>query len=159
MRLASIPSGREEVDDLFTRFFGDGNTFLGRSTPLQRASGFDVPTDVFSTADELVIRMDLPGVAHDDVEVTMQDSVLVINGTRSFPYHGDDVRFLRRGTSYGDFTQRVSLGKGLKLDAINARFADGVLEVKIPYAEEVQPRKIEIEAGGSRADGTKEISA
>ena len=153
MRLASPTSVRDEVDDLFGRFFGD-QALLGRTGPGVRASGFDVPTDVFRTGTHLVIRMELPGVSPDDVEVTVQDNVLVINGSRSFPYQGEDIRFLRRGSFYGDFTQRVMLGKGLQLDTIGARFDDGVLEMKIPYAEEVQPRKITIESGD-----TKELPA
>ena len=150
MRLASFPSGREEVDDLFNRFFGDTQPFFTRTSPLLRGSGHDVPTDVFHSDGRLVIRMDLPGVERDDVEITVQDNVLVINGHRDFPYQGEDLRFLRRGTFYGDFTQRVTLGKGLEMDSITARFEKGVLELAIPYAEEVKPRKIEIEGSETK---------
>jgi HSP20 family protein len=62
------------------------------------------------------------------------------------PYDPDKVRFVRRGTFYGDFTQRISLGKGLDVDKIEATHHAGVLELKIPYAEEVQPRKISVNA-------------
>ncbi|MGH2754373.1 MAG: Hsp20/alpha crystallin family protein [Actinomycetota bacterium] len=157
MRLGPISPARDEFDDLVNRFFGDGHMLAGRGTPLLRSGGFDVPTDMFRTEDEIVIRMDLPGVKPEDVEVTVQDNVLVINGSRAFPFDAEKVRFLRRGTFYGDFTQRVSLGKGLKLDAIAARFDAGVLEVMIPYAEEVQPRKISIEVGAT--DAAKELPA
>ena len=147
MRLASFPAPREEVDDLFDRFFGGGQALLGRATPMLRTSGFEVPTDVFHSEGELVIRMDLPGVDRDDIEVTVQDGVLVINGSRRFPYKADEVRFLRRGTLYGDFTQRVSLGRGLQTEDITARFESGVLELRVPHAEEVKPRKIEVQSG------------
>lgn len=147
MRLASFPAAREEVDDLFDRFLGGGQTLLGRSSPMLRTSGFEVPTDVFQLEDEFVIRMDLPGVDRADIEVTVQDGVLVINGSRRFPYKAEDVRFLRRGTLYGDFTQRVSLGKGLSTEDITARFEGGVLELRVPHAEEVKPRRIEVQSG------------
>jgi HSP20 family protein len=132
-----------EWDDFFNRFVEPG--------PKWPTGGFDVPTDVFSTDDKLVIRMDLPDVKSEDVEVTVQESTLVINGTRRFPYEGKDLRFLRRGTFYGDFAQRVQLGKGLDVEKINARYENGVLELTIPYAEEVQPRKIAIEVGSQAA--------
>jgi HSP20 family protein len=130
-------------EDLFSRFF----------EPSMRwpSGGFEVPTDVFHTDDKLVIRMDLPDVRSEDVEVTVQENTLVINGKRHFPYEGKNLRFLRRGTFYGDFTQRVQLGKGLNVENISARYDNGVLELTIPYAEEVQPRKIQIEVGDQAA--------
>ncbi len=130
-----------DLDEVFNRFFGSE---LASRWP---AGGFQVPTDVFHSEDKLVIRMDLPGVKPDEVDVTVQENVLVINGTRQFPYDGYKVRFLRRGTFYGDFAQRVQLGKGLDVERIAARYDNGVLELTVPYAEEIQPRKVSIEVG------------
>jgi HSP20 family protein len=137
---------RNEFDQLFERFFG-GN----RPDARWPVGGYDVPTDVFHTEDRLVIRMDLPDVNPDDVEVTVQENVLLINGKRHFPYDADKVRFVRRGTFYGDFTQRVALGKGLDVDKVSARYDGGVLELSIPYAPEVQPKRIEIDSSKQTA--------
>jgi HSP20 family protein len=150
MRLGTLTNGRTDFEDLWNRMMGD--------LPRERwqSGGYDVPTDVFHTENSLVIRMDLPEVSPDDVDVSVQENVLLINGSRRFPYDPEKVRFVRRGTFYGDFTQRVALGKGLNVDAISARYEGGVLELTIPYAEEVQPRKIAIEVG-QRGD-TKALS-
>jgi HSP20 family protein len=151
MRLGTFPTnGRSDVDDLFSRFFGGGE-----SAPLWNSGGYSVPTDVFHMDDKLVIRMDLPGINPDDVEVTVQENTLLINGRRSFPFDPKEVRFARRGVFYGEFTQRVSLGKGLDVESINAGYDNGVLMIAIPYSAEVQPRKISIEVG----DGTKSLNA
>ncbi|HEX2050270.1 MAG TPA: Hsp20/alpha crystallin family protein [Actinomycetota bacterium] len=144
MRLGAFTNGRTDFDELFARM-------LGSDAPAawNRTVGYDVPTDVFHTDRGLVIRMDLPEVDPGEVDVTVQENVLLINGSRRFPYDADKVRFVRRGTFYGDFTQRVALGKGLDVDEISARYDGGVLELTIPYAQEVQPRKISIEVGSS----------
>jgi HSP20 family protein len=144
MRLQTFNSGRNDIDELWQRMFGSES-----SRPLWQTGGYDVPTDVFHTDDSLVIRMDLPEVDADQVDVTVQENILLINGTRKFPYDADKVRFVRRGTFYGDFTQRVALGKGLNIERISAHYEGGVLELRIPYAEEIQPRKISIEVGQS----------
>lgn len=144
MRMGNL-GNRNEFDDIVNRWFGD------HSWGQWPAGGFNVPTDVFHTDDRLVIRMELPGVSPDDVDVTIQENVLLINGTRKFPFDADKVRFVRRGTFYGDFTQKVALGKGLNVEGISANYDNGVLEVTIPYAEEVQPKKISIEHGSNRA--------
>lgn len=144
--MRTFSNGRTDFDDVVSRFFGHD-----QATPVWPSGGYSVPTDVFHTEDRLVIRMDLPGVDPDNVDVTVQENTLLINGTRRFPFEADKVRFTRRGTFYGDFTQRVTLGKGLEVEQISARFDDGVLEVSIPYAAEVQPRKIAIDVTGNKA--------
>ncbi|MFN2491118.1 MAG: Hsp20/alpha crystallin family protein [Actinomycetota bacterium] len=143
MRNGSL-QGSTDFEDLLGRLFGS-------ETTKWPTGGFDVPSDIFHNDEQLVVRMDLPGVAAEDVEVTVQENVLVINGSRRFPFDRDKVRFLRRGTFYGDFTQRIQLGKGLDVEKVSARFDDGVLQVSIPVAEEVQPRKISIEVGDKAA--------
>ena len=144
--MRTFPNGRSEFDEIVQRFFGHEP-----SQAVWPSGGYSVPTDVFHTEDRLVIRMDLPGVDPDEVEVTVQESNLLINGRRRFPFEADKVRFTRRGTFYGDFTQRVALGKGLDVEQIAARFDNGVLEVAIPYAAEVQPRKIAIDTTSNKA--------
>lgn len=144
--MRAFPTGRTEFDEMVQRLFGQE-----ASTPVWPSGGYSVPTDVFHADDRLVIRMDLPGVDPDEVDVTVQENNLLINGRRRFPFEADKVRFTRRGTFYGDFTQRVALGKGLDVERIGARFDNGVLEVAIPYAEEVQPRKIAIDTSSNKA--------
>ena len=142
MRLGTWTTARD-VDDVFERFFRGSGEGSGPAW----SGGYSVPTDIFHTDERLVIRMDLPGVDADDVEVTVQENNLVVNGKRDFPYEADSVRYLRRGTFYGDFTQKVALGRGLDTDRIAARFDNGVLELTIPYTAEVQPKRISIEVG------------
>lgn len=142
-RLSNISDGGTGYDELVRRL-------IGSDQATWPAGAWQVPTDVFHSENSLVIRMDLPDVDPDDVEVAVQESTLLINGSRRFPYDAEKIRFVRRGTFYGDFTQRVNLGKGLDLENINARYDNGVLELTIPYAQEVQPKKINIEVGGSR---------
>jgi HSP20 family protein len=148
MRMGTLNQGHSDLEDLWTRVFGSEP-----SRPVWQVGRYDVPTDVFHSEGSLVIRMDLPEVDPDEVDISVQDNVLLINGTRRFPYESEDIRFIRRGTFYGEFTQRVALGKGLDVEKIGARYEGGVLEVRIPYAEEVKPRKVEIQRGTA----TKEL--
>ncbi|MDQ3662892.1 MAG: Hsp20/alpha crystallin family protein [Actinomycetota bacterium] len=145
MNMAAFGGSRSDLDQLVERFLGS------RPESKWPTGGYEVPTDVFHTEDKLVISLDLPGVNPDDVEVTVQENVLLINGKRHFRHNADSVRFVRRGTFYGEFTQRVALGKGLDVDRISARYDVGVLELSIPYAPEVQPKRIPINGGGKTA--------
>lgn len=140
-----LSDARKEFEELLGRLYGSQE---GRTS--WTGGSYEVPTDVFYTQDALVIRMDLPEVNPDEVEVSVQENTLLINGNRRFPYDPETVRFVHRGTLYGDFTQRVMLGRGLDLDKITARYENGVLELTIPYSEEVQPKRIAIEVGQQR---------
>ena len=146
MRLGTWSTARD-VDDVFERFFRG----MGEAASPMWSGGYSVPTDIFHTDERLVIRMDLPGVNADDVEVTVQENNLIVNGKRDFPFDAEDVRYLRRGTFYGDFTQKVALGRGLDTDQIAARFDNGVLELTIPYRAEVQPKRVAIDVGDGAA--------
>ena len=59
----------------------------------------------------------------------------------------EEGRFYRLERSYGRFSRSLTLPQGIKADAVSATFADGVLEVTVPKAEEVKPRKVTIGAG------------
>ena len=144
MRSDGLLESRRGLEHLFEGLLGSGS----RDWPV---GGYNVPTDVFRTEESLVVRMDLPGVDPNDVEVTVQENILLIDGRREMPLDPAKVQFLRRGAFYGDFTQRLSLGQGLDTDRIEARFENGVLELVIPYTEEVQPKRISISVGDQAA--------
>jgi HSP20 family protein len=136
---------RDMFDDLTRRFFESD-----WETPV-RPAGYDVPTDVFVIDERVIVRLDLAGVNPDDVEVTTQQNSVIVNGTREFPYDAGKVRFLSRGMFHGQFTKRILLGEGLKLDALKARYANGVLELAIPFREEIQSKRIQIESSDEKA--------
>lgn len=135
---------RPEAEDIFQRLFGIEPNRVWPS------GGYSVPTDIYRSSDRMVVRMDLPGVSPGHVDVTAQENVLVINGRRDLPVSEENVQFLRRGTFYGEFTERITLGRGLDSEKISARFDNGVLELSIPYTQEVHPRKISIDVGDSQ---------
>jgi HSP20 family protein len=132
--------GRRGFEDLW-QMLDEG---LGREAPWP-AGGYSAPSEIFEHEDRVVVRMDLAGVDPKNVEVTTQEGALVVNARRDFPYDADEVRFLRRGIFYGQFTNRVQLGDRYDAAGITARYDNGVLELSIPHRAEVKPRRISIE--------------
>jgi HSP20 family protein len=115
--------------------------------------GYDVPLDTFATEDKVIVRLELAGVKLDEIDVTFHDDALVVTGMRQLPWDTDDVRFLRRGTLYGEFTERIALPRGLNTDDVEAQYEDGILELTIPVAEEVKPKRISIGTGRKAITG------
>jgi len=130
---------RSELDRVFGRAF--------RDVPGTRT--WSPAVDVVETADAIVLKAELPGLGKDDVDVEIDDGVLTISGERRFTETVEEGRFTRIERAYGKFSRSISLPQGVKSDQIAASFRDGVLEVTVPKAEEVRPRKVAIEVGSA----------
>ena len=134
-----ITSFRDDINRLFTRSFGEEG-LAGTRT-------WAPAVDVFETKDAVVLKAELPGLTADDVDVEIDDNVLTVSGERTFTDTVEEGRFYRLERSYGKFSRSLTLPQGIKADAVSAAFADGVLEVTVPKAEEVKPRKVTIGVG------------
>ncbi len=103
-----------------------------------------LPLDVSMTSDELVVEAQLPGVKPDDVEITVENGRLTIHGASATERSEADGDFLVHEIRRGSFNRSISLPTGLESDRATATFADAVLTLRIPKAEEVKPRQIRI---------------
>jgi HSP20 family protein len=137
------------------------DSFFGRREG-SAASAYDsrrwVPAmDLVETEDNLVLRADLPGVEHGDVEIEVKDGVLTVSGERRAQHERKREGFHRVERSFGRFSRSLELPKGVDADSVRASFDRGVLEVRMPKPAEHKPTKIEIE--GREHDGEREIEA
>lgn len=109
-----------------------------------------LPMDAFRRGDEFIVHMDLPGVDPDSVDLTVQRNVLTVKAERRTVLDEyDEALVAERPT--GTFTRQLFLGQNLDVDNLRADYEQGVLTVTIPVSEAARPRKIEVQAGKSRA--------
>ncbi len=110
-----------------------------------------VPTmDVMRRGDDMVVRVELPGIKQDDIDISVSDNMLTISGERTEEHETHDEDYVMRESSWGSFERRISLPKGIDASTIHADFTDGVLEITIPSAnalEEPKAHHIAIGAG------------
>lgn len=108
------------------------------------AARYYVPcTDVHETEDALVIAMEMPGVAREGVEVTLEKDLLEVTGQVDFSgYEGLESLY----TEYraGHFARRFSLSSTIDRRGISARVDDGVLHLRLPKTREATPTRIEV---------------
>jgi len=128
------------------RMFDDvmGST-LGTATSSRT---FSPAIDVRTTEKDVVFACDVPGVKQEDLEVTLENHVLTIKGTRKFESKEDEQVVL--GRAYGSFTRAYTLPSSLDGENLTAQLADGVLTIRIPRQPKAKPRKIEIGNGTSQ---------
>lgn len=104
--------------------------------------------DIKETQNEYVVRTDLPGVRKEDIGVTLENGLLTISAERkSEEVQKDSERELRRECRYGRYTRSLRLGTQIDEKGVKANYRDGVLELVLPKAEQVKPRKIDVDVG------------
>jgi HSP20 family protein len=133
------------------------NELLGRNARQVGPQLWAPALEAFHTKDDFVVRLDLPGIKPEAVDVSVTDNVLVIRGERHFEDEVEDGSFLRRERSYGRFERQVLLPEGTEADAIKASFDLGVLEVRIPHPKSKEPTRVPISTGS--ATQTVEVEA
>ena len=100
--------------------------------------------DIFARGQDLVVRLELGGVAREDVDITFYENVLTVSGERTDDLGDDDVVFYVHERYYGAFRRSMTLPPGVSEDKIEAQFDNGMLEITIRDAAAVEPRRIEI---------------
>jgi HSP20 family protein len=104
------------------------------------------PVDIFETpTHDLVIKAELPDVAREDVEVTVENNVLTLKGEKKLPADVKEEQFRRIERDYGTFTRSFTLPNFVDAGKVSAEFKNGVLTVRLPYRDEAKPRTINVE--------------
>jgi len=101
---------------------------------------------VRETPDAFVIDAKLPGLRPEDIEISVEDGRLTIRGERSASSEISGESSHRVERRYGGFFRSIALPSGIKDDAIEASYDDGVLTITVPKAEQAKPRRIEVKA-------------
>src|SRR5262245_46829792 len=98
---------------------------------------------------DVELRFDVPGVAADDIDLTVERDVLTVKAERSFqPEEGAEV--LTQERSHGAVTRQIVLGELLDAEALEARYDGGVLTIVIPVAEQAKARKVAVQHGSAK---------
>ena len=135
-RVSDIQS---EVNRLFDNFFGRpaASTGGGRAW---------LPSvDMYASKDDVVVSVELPGVSEKDVTVSITGDLLTIKGERRFENEVKEQDLLHVERTYGKFERMIQLPMAVQSDRVKATYRDGVLEIKLPKAEELKPKEIKID--------------
>lgn len=122
--------GMRQFQDVVNRFFEPG---MRPWTP---------PMDIFETENELVMRMDVPDINMQDVDIRMENDTLTIRGERKFDQAQGTAHRIER--SYGTFARSFSLPKSVDTEKVRADYRGGVLTITLPKKELAKPRSIKV---------------
>ena len=134
------------MQDRVARLFGD--VYL-RDEDTGFRGTWSPAVDIFETeSHDLVLKAEIPGLTREDVEVSVENSTLVLKGTKKFEADVKEENYRRIERSYGQFHRSFTLPSTVDSARVSADFKNGVLTVKLPFREEAKPRTINVEVAG-----------
>jgi HSP20 family protein len=104
------------------------------------------PVDIFQTGEhELVLKAELPDMAREDIDITVENFVLTIKGEKKFPGDVKEEQYHHVERRYGTFSRSFSLPQTVDAARVAAEYKNGVLTVRLPLREEARPRQIKVD--------------
>ena len=138
--IRSMMSLRDEMDRLLDDFYGKmapaGDVYEGDWCPSM---------DVKETDDEITALVELPGIAKEDIKVSVRGDVLTVSGEKSQEKSDTKENVHRVERSYGFFKRSVVLPAEVETSKVKASFKDGILKIKMPKIESKKPKEIPIQ--------------
>ena len=135
-----VLSMQREINRMFEGFFHESTQDDGDLFP----SAWMPAADLVERANEFVVKMELPGVAREDVKITVQDAVITVRGEKKQEQELNETNLHRIERTSGSFRRSFTLPADVQNDRVDAVFKDGILTVTLPKAEEAKPRQIEV---------------
>lgn len=126
---------RDEVNRLFE------STWPARETGV---SGWTPALDVFDDKDSVVVKVELPGLNKDAINISLDKGVLTISGERKQERETKEGETFRSERTFGKFRRSVTLPTPVDSSKVSASYKDGVLTVELPKAEEAKPKQIAV---------------
>jgi len=134
---ARVGNYRSLFNDLF-----DEN--LARSSARPGVGHWHPAVDVLESKDAYLIRAELPGMKREDIKVEVKDGNLILSGETKAEKTAEGVEYRHVERVAAKFWRSFSLPETAKADGIEATYKDGILEIRVPKAEEAKPRQIAI---------------
>jgi HSP20 family protein len=134
-----------QMSSLLAQALGQRQAPAASSTPAWAPA-----LDISERKDAYLVTVELPGVKLDDLQITVEDTLLTIQGERHVANDSSEEQFHRVERRYGAFRRSITLPAHVVADAVEASFEDGVLQIVVPKAEEAKPKRIQVRPGGGR---------
>ncbi len=135
----TLRSLQREVDSLFDRFFD-------RTDSDRDVSAVWAPqTDLVETDTNFQLRLDVPGMSKEDIDVNLQNRTLTVSGERTSERTDEGEEYVRVERAFGTFHRTFTLPDAVDEENIEATYEDGVLSISVPKTEESTRRQIEIQ--------------
>jgi len=128
---------RREMDKLFDEFFGRRTPPEKKEKDFPAPKGYFPPIDIYKRGEDIVIKVGIPGVKKEDVNISILGNSLTIRGERRRDEEVKDEDFYHLEHNYGVFSRTITLPVGIAPEEMKAYYQDGILRVVLPRLKKV----------------------
>ena len=111
--------------------------------------------DMYEEDKELVIKAELPGIQKEDINISLEGDTLRIEAEKKQEETTEETRYYSYERYYGHYSRSVPLPTPVEAEKVSATFENGLLEIKLPRAEETKPRHIEVKVESPKPKRTR----
>ncbi len=140
--IREVASLQNRVNSLF-------QDFAGENEPVTTAS-FTPPVDVFEDAEKVVLKLDIPGIREEDLDIRVENQSLSVRGERKFEKEEKEENFHRIERRYGSFFRSFSLPTSVDTENVTANYNAGVLKLELRKKASAQPKQIKVGTASSK---------
>jgi HSP20 family protein len=130
------------MQDRMTRLFDETLTRFWKEMP---RGIWSPPVDILERGNEVILKIDLPEMSQNDIDIKVEENTLIIQGERKVLKETSDTNYLQIERPYGTFQRTFTIPRGIDQEKIKAGYKDGVLRVVLPKKEEVPKKQILVE--------------
>ncbi len=103
------------------------------------------PVDIVERENDVVIKIDLPDVNQNEIDIRVEESTLIIQGERKFIKESAGEKYIQIERPYGTFRRTFTVPRRIDQEGIKASYKDGVLRVVLPKRQEMAPKQVVVE--------------
>jgi len=140
-----VASLQNRMNSLFQDFSRNQG---GENDPLAAAS-FVPPVDVYEDEHKIALKLEVPGMKQQDLDVRIENNLLTVRGERKFEKEEKEENFHRIERRYGTFYRAFTLPTTIDTANVKASYDSGILKLELAKKAEAKPKQIKIEVNGS----------
>ena len=147
-RFSPFRSSLEDVTVLQNRLNSIFNDFARPASSQSEslsAGSFIPPVDIYEDAQTLALKLEVPGIKQEDIDIRVENQTLTVKGERKFEAEEKEENFHRIERRFGNFIRSFTLPQTVDTNAISAAYENGVLSIRIPKKAEAKPKQIKVE--------------
>ena len=133
------------LQERMNRLFEESLSFSQRTKLEPATRSWSPLVDIFETENDIILKVDLPGVRQEDIEVEVRDNTLFLRGERRRPKESKEENYHRTERPHGAFQRAFTLPSFVQWGKLKATYREGVLEVLMPKAKGTQPEHIKVD--------------
>jgi HSP20 family protein len=132
----------------FATFFGNFAEPNGKDK--LTTGNFVPPVDVYEDEQNLTLKLEIPGVEESDLNVSVENETLTVQGERKFEKEEKEENFHRIERRYGSFSRTFKLPNTVDAEKVEASYEKGILKITLAKKAEAKPRQIKVGITGEK---------